>query len=432
MAKEGITNLMKSSICLIKIEKYIGTGTFIKLPIPSKENPMYGLMTNNHVLESKHIKPGNSFIININGNEKEIHLNEHDFIFTSEFIDVTFIQLNNKSIGDIMSICPSLKFIEPRDNGCSENERVYIFQYPEGVLSYANGRIQSISGFNYFHIASTKGGSSGSPLLNKNMDVIGIHKAGIESEKQNVATKMNIINYAIRTLYEKRYIYSISKAREPTRNLTENEKKELKNHLLNETEFPNMYKYLYKHSSLVVLFYRTNHAWYYTIEDKKKFKNYEEIYKENENNLNENEKKYKENEKEYKENKEKYEENEKEYKENKEKYEENEKIYKENKKKYEEYEKKYKENKEKYEENEKEYKENKRKYEEYEKKYKENKEKYEENEKEYKENKEKFKNDKKKYKENEKKFKKIEKQFKNNVKKFKKIENKYKENEKKI
>ena len=283
MAKEGITNLMKSTICLIEIDEPLGTGTFIKLPIPSKEKPMYGLMTNNHVLETKHIKPGNSFIVNINGNKTKVNLNEHDFIFTSEFIDVTFIQLNNKSIGDIKSICPSLKFIEPSNNGCSENERVYVFQYPEGVLSYANGRIQSISGFNYYHIASTKGGSSGSPLLNKDMDVIGIHKAGIESEKQNVATNINIIIYAIRTLYEKRYIYRISKARESTRNLSEDEKNELKDHLLKETKIPNLYMCPCGHSSLVVLFYRTNHAWYYTIKDINEFKNDERQYKKDQN-----------------------------------------------------------------------------------------------------------------------------------------------------
>ena len=260
---------MKGSICLIEINNNCGTGFFIKLPIPSKETPMYGLMTNNHVLDSKCIKPGNSFSICLNKFKKKIFLNESNFIFTSEFIDVTFIQLCKKDINDIELNNPYFQFLDPYLDRCNEEEKIYIFQYPERNLSYAEGKIESISGFNYFHIASTKGGSSGSPLLNNDMKVIGIHKAGIEKEKKNIGTKFNNIEYAIRTLYNKRNINNINKAREPTRELSEDEKKELKKHDLKETNIPNLYKCPYKKNpSLNLYFYRTNHAWYYTTKNK--------------------------------------------------------------------------------------------------------------------------------------------------------------------
>jgi len=260
---------MKSSICLIKINngggEVLGTGFFIKLPIPSKEKPMYGLMTNNHVLDFESIKPGNVVSVCINEFKKDIILNENNFIFSSELVDVTFIQLNNNVISDIIFNNPYLKFLNPCFNSCNEKDIIYIFQYPKGNLSYAKGRIHSISRFNYFHTASTEEGSSGSPLLNKNMEVIGIHKAGIENKKINLATKFNVVNYAIRALYNKSYINSIAKARAPTRELTEDEIKELKNHGLKKTESPNLYKCPYKNnSSQILLFYRTNHAWYYT------------------------------------------------------------------------------------------------------------------------------------------------------------------------
>jgi len=341
--KESLTEVTKASICFIT--KNRGTGFFIKLPIPSKERPMYGLMTNNHVLDSKCIKLGNSFSIKVNDVEKEIILNENDFIFTSELIDVTFIQLNEKNINDIKSNNPFFKFLNPNFNNCTkyndielndpyfksydpnfdnipkyndvklndpyfksydpnfdnipkyndiklndpyfkfhddsnlnnnpENNDVYIFQYPKGELSYASGKIQSISGFNYFHTASTDGGSSGSPLLNRNMEVIGIHKAGMKEERMNLATKFNVIDYAIRTLYNKSYINSIDKAREPTRKLSEKEEQELNKHGLKETKIPNMYKCPYKNdSSSVLYFYRTNHAWYYITKSKNEKINY--------------------------------------------------------------------------------------------------------------------------------------------------------------
>jgi ankyrin repeat protein len=278
VVKARLTYVMKASICIIKIKNSSGTGFFVKLPIPSKERPICGLMTNNHVLNSKNIQPGKSFSIRINKFKKEIVLTENDFIFTSDFIDITFIQLDNAYIEDIILNNPGITMLTPYFDNFNKKDQIYIFQYPKGKLSYAEGKIQSISGFNYFHTASTEGGSSGSPLLNKDMSVIGVHKAGIEEESKNIATNINVIIYAIGTLYNKRYINSLNKAKEPTRKLSEDEIKVLKKHDLKETKFPNLYKCPYTEKpSLIVLFYRTNHAWYYTTKNKKEFKNETDI-----------------------------------------------------------------------------------------------------------------------------------------------------------
>jgi len=274
--KEGLTYLVKTSICfIITNNNESGTGFFVELPIPSKEKPMYGLMTNNHVLD---FKDGYSFSIILNNIEMKIELNEHDFKFTSKLIDVTFIQLNNEFINKIKSKIPRFKFLIPNYNNGKEDDIIYIFQYPKGKFSSAKGTIQLISGFNYFHNASTDEGSSGSPLLNADMDVVGIHKGGIINERKNIATNIKAIDYAIRTFYNKSYINSIDKTRLPIRELSDDEIKELKKHSLKKTGFPNIYECKYKKDpSLILLFSRTNHAWYYTTISKNEFKKMNEI-----------------------------------------------------------------------------------------------------------------------------------------------------------
>eukprot|EP00833_Pecoramyces_ruminatium_P018855 jgi/Orpsp1_1/1192887/evm.model.d7180000096682.1 len=104
------------------------------------------------------------------------------------------------------------------------------------------------------------------------MKCIGIHKAGIEKKELNIATELSILEYALRTLYNKNYLYR-SNARKYARELSDTEKKELEDHGLQETFISNLYYCPYYNSSNVMLFYRTNHAWYFTSNKLKKIKN---------------------------------------------------------------------------------------------------------------------------------------------------------------
>ena len=77
-------------------------------------------------------------------------------------------------------------------------------QYPEGKLSVSYGKLENISNdkkYNFFHKCSTKHGSFGSPILNLNNKIIGIHKQGL-SNKEN-----NYPNYNIKQ-FSKKYNYS--------------------------------------------------------------------------------------------------------------------------------------------------------------------------------------------------------------------------------
>lgn len=279
---EKLLNVSKKSICLIetehktnnKNEKEIGTGFLIKLSFPSIKKPFYGIITNNHVLDSDFIKNNKKFKIYFPEDDSEsiedrssyiIKCDEDCFVFTSELIDVTFIQLHEGYVNN-----PEFEFFNPYNGVFDEEDPIYIFQYPNGKLSFADGFIVKSSSFNYFHNASTDEGSSGSPILNKNMEVIGIHKANQETQNEgnfNMATKISVVLEVLHRIYYKGYINDIKKARDNPRILSDDEEKEIRRHGLKKIkEIPNMYQcpYLSSSSSLVMLFFRTNHGWYFT------------------------------------------------------------------------------------------------------------------------------------------------------------------------
>ena len=88
-----------------------------------------------------------------------------------------------------------------------ENKKIYIPQYPEGgELSNSKGIIKSINDNEFSHLASTKGGSSGSPIfIEGTIKVIGIQ--GRNDKNENYG---NFIGSVIESLkknlkYEKRY-----------------------------------------------------------------------------------------------------------------------------------------------------------------------------------------------------------------------------------
>ena len=285
------------SICLIKVKEGYGTGSFIEIPIPSREDPMRGLMTNNHVINENCLKSGESFEIYKykNGSESndtesiKIQINDKNFVFTSELIDITFIELSDEIINTIHPY-----FLKPSIKNIGINESVEILQYPNKVFSIAHGKIKEIHSFNFYHRIPTDSGSSGGPLLNENYEVVGVHKSSIDNKKMNIAVKISEVEFAIRTLYNNKNEYGIERARKSAKLLSENEPemgklneyglrlkltsddiKELKKDIelnvkdnekalkLNELEIVQK-SLFYCTFSKKLLFYRTNYVWYVT------------------------------------------------------------------------------------------------------------------------------------------------------------------------
>jgi len=206
-----------------------------------------------------------SFNISIEENkekENKIELNSTNFIFTSDLLDITFVQISNDLIKKMNPF-----FLTACEGECEEGESIYTFQYPKGeYLSFAHGIIEKKYGFDYWHTAFSDKGSSGSPLFNSYLKVIGIHKGTRSSKSKNIriATNFSIIKYAIRTLYNRKFTSPSDLGRFHAKELTKEEINELKNHGLQETASPYLFIFPSVDAYPALLFYRTNHAWYWT------------------------------------------------------------------------------------------------------------------------------------------------------------------------
>jgi len=251
----------KNSICLIQASKGMGTGFFIKFPFPSFDHPLYGIMTNNHVLDAEQLSPHSYFTIVADSSERRhrIFIDDNLFLFTSELIDVTFVQLHQDVIRRI-----NPEFLYPGQDSHKE-DRVVVLQHPHGgELSFSQGMILSDWGFDYLHTCSTDYGSSGSPLLNNYFEVVGIHKMRRVSEKANVATRISVIQHAIKNMYNLYIKRRSTKGRHPAQMLNSNEIDILRIHGLKSTELDNLFISPSSFFVTTLLFYRTNHAWYWT------------------------------------------------------------------------------------------------------------------------------------------------------------------------
>ena len=80
-------------------------------------------------------------------------------------------------------------------------KKQYIIQYPKGKCSVSFGILRDIyedKNYEFIHKCSTENGSSGSPILNLNNKLIGIHKKG--NKKENKGT---FLNYPLKEFIQK-------------------------------------------------------------------------------------------------------------------------------------------------------------------------------------------------------------------------------------
>ena len=184
-------NVVCKSICKIIHKNRYGTGFFIKLYKDEKE--LLCLMTNEHVINKDMIESKEIIDVKYNCEKKwiKIKLDEKErFIKYNKEMDFSIIEIiKDDEIKKKYFLLPNLNNIDYK------NKDIYIVQFPEGKnLSYSVGKIKDRNDFEIIYDASTKSGSSGSPILLKNTtEVIGIHKQGSNNRKENYGTLISSI-----------------------------------------------------------------------------------------------------------------------------------------------------------------------------------------------------------------------------------------------
>ena len=155
------------------------------------EEDFFCLITNNHVITKDLIeqKITISFYYDNESKPKDINLNRNERLiieFSEIDIDATVIEILSKdNIEKDYFLLSSIDYMDNFDKLL--NREITIIQYPlGGELSYSNGRIEEINGYEFTHKASTQSGSSGSPVfLKDSIKVIGLHKSGIKDKSEN-------------------------------------------------------------------------------------------------------------------------------------------------------------------------------------------------------------------------------------------------------
>ena len=204
-----IMEQMQKNICKIEISENIrGTGFFCKIPFPSQEKELKVLITNNHLINEYTLKKNNfKIIINIEveNKPKELNLNNRLIYTNKEKYDTTIIEIKkDDEINNYMELDDNIYndiIFNDNKNNKYKDKTIYILQYPEGELSVSYGILLNIyqdKEHDFKHKCYTRNGSSGSPILNLNNKIIGIHKEGDKNYN-----KGTFLNYPIKEFIQK-------------------------------------------------------------------------------------------------------------------------------------------------------------------------------------------------------------------------------------
>ena len=211
VTKKEILNLldMEKSMCKInyeiienkEIKEGKGTGFFCEICNINNFPIKYGLFTNNHILDESKLKSGNIINIEIFNQfsssfiEKTIKIDDKRKKYTNKDLDYTCIELfESDGIKNFFKIDPILF---SKDKMCIKNSDIFILQYPKGDdLAFSYGKILLLEDKKISHSASTKKGSSGSPIIRrcKQNYIIALHYGGYRAKK--------VFTYNLATLFD--------------------------------------------------------------------------------------------------------------------------------------------------------------------------------------------------------------------------------------
>lgn len=239
-----------------------GSGFFVVFRIHENQI-LYGVMTNNHVLDESRLEDDQNVELRLHNDETiTVPLRGVGIRFTCSLLDVTFIELKEADVlkmdhhgAKFLTLCSSHQCTRP-------GTAIAVMQYPQNhsKLAFAQGNVNSLWGTCILHDVSTNHGSSGSGTVSMHTgEVVAIHCARRPEIKANVAVRAPVAIQAI-----KKVINANIAHHKPAKDLNPRELQELQTLGLHPTE--NKFLFISPASPFVtpLWFYRTNHAWYWT------------------------------------------------------------------------------------------------------------------------------------------------------------------------
>ena len=200
---EMILQQMRKTICKIRIEKMQGTGFLCKIPFPDLNNMLRVLITNNHIINRDLLFQKDAQIsidIREETDYKVLNLNNR-IKYTNEEFDITIIEIKDEdkinSFLELDDVLIEDIIMNHNKNKYLIDKTIYTMHYSEGTLSVSFGVLDKIAedkNYRFLHKCCTRGGSTGSPILNINSNkVIGLHCEG--NKMYNIG---KFLNYPIK------------------------------------------------------------------------------------------------------------------------------------------------------------------------------------------------------------------------------------------
>lgn len=179
-ALDGLFGLDKA-MCKIGIDQNTGAGFFCYFKPESSEIEVFGLLTNNYVLDVPDLS--REFTITFetfkNGNRMSPVLTidpRHRFCFCCPVMGATFVLLTDDETKEVETL--GRKFLKLHAEWeAKKGDEVLLIQQQAGLKTrFANGTFLRLHGMCILHTSSADIGSWGSPLALKDGRVIGLHK----------------------------------------------------------------------------------------------------------------------------------------------------------------------------------------------------------------------------------------------------------------
>ena len=242
----------------------------VSLPINMGNRYLYGLLTSNKILSKDELKVNNKLILNFINIKKiyEFVISEDNFVFTSLFLDVSFVEIPINSFKKV-------EYLKIKEVPV-QRQKIYSIQInSKGKLNFIEGNSLGFFGtYIYYNLTNSNlNNSECTPIISLSQDslgfVIGLYNNNVANNAYK-AMNINVILRSIKGLAHQNKITPLQTLFS-AKKLSLTELHVLRKEGLKETDNPYVFISPGSQGITPLWFYRTNCAWFWTPTEPKNF-----------------------------------------------------------------------------------------------------------------------------------------------------------------